>query len=124
MLLVPHMRYMPCPSHPPCLGPSNYIWQRLQVMELLIIQFSHPPTISSLYGPNILLGTPFSNAVSLCSSLIVRDQVSTHTKTTGKSIVLYILIFTFLDSRRETKGSGLNGNKHYPNLKRYNCPCA
>jgi hypothetical protein len=28
---------------------------------------------------------------------------------------LYILIFTFLDSRRKTKGSRLNGNKHYPN---------
>jgi hypothetical protein len=29
---------------------------------------------------------------------------------------LYILIFMFLDSKREgKKGSGLNGNKHYPN---------
>jgi hypothetical protein len=28
---------------------------------------------------------------------------------------LYILIFIFLDSKRKAEGSGLNGNKHYPN---------
>jgi hypothetical protein len=28
---------------------------------------------------------------------------------------LYILIFMFLDSRREEKGSGPNGSKHYWN---------
>jgi polysaccharide pyruvyl transferase WcaK-like protein len=36
----------------------------------------------SLLGPNIFLSTLFSNTLSLCSSLIVRDQVShpyTHT---------------------------------------------
>jgi hypothetical protein len=37
-------------------------------------------------------------------SLSVRDQVSHPYKTTGRIMVLYILTFTFLDSRRDDKG--------------------
>jgi hypothetical protein len=44
----------------------------------------HSPVTSSLLGPNILLSTLFSNTLSLCSSLSVRDQVSHPYKTTGK----------------------------------------
>jgi hypothetical protein len=53
--------YMPCPSHPPLLDDSNYIWRRVQVMKLLIMQFS--PTsrhFISLFGRNILLSHPQS----------------------------------------------------------------
>src|SRR5215470_17031102 len=35
----------------------------------------HSPVASSLLGPNILLSTLFSNTLSLCSSLSVRDRV-------------------------------------------------
>jgi len=53
----------------------------------------HSPVTSSLLGPNILLNTLFSNTLSFLSSRNVSDQVSHPYKTTGKIIVLYILIF-------------------------------
>jgi phosphate starvation-inducible membrane PsiE len=56
----------------------------------------HSPVTSSLLVPNILLRTLFSNTLSLCSSLSVRDQVSHPYKTTGRIMILYILTFTFL----------------------------
>jgi hypothetical protein len=106
--------WMPCPSHPPWLYHSDDIWRRVQVMKLLIMQFSEPSFTSSLFCPDIL-GALFSNALSLCFYLNVRDQVSHPYKTTGNTIVLYILILTFWD-REKTEGSGLNNSKHYPSL--------
>jgi hypothetical protein len=38
--LLPHSCYMPCPSHPPSLDHSNYVWRGVQVMKFLIMQFS------------------------------------------------------------------------------------
>ena len=52
---------------------------------------------SSLLGPNIRLRIRFSNTPSLHSSLNVRGHVSQPHSLTGNSIVLYILIFKFLD---------------------------
>jgi hypothetical protein len=71
-------------------------------MELLNMQFSSV-SYSSLFGPNILLSALFSDT-SQVFFLNVRDQVSRPFKATGKIIlVVYILIFTFLVSRREDK---------------------
>jgi hypothetical protein len=66
------------------------------------MQLSQPRTASSLFGPNIL-NNLFSNTLNLCSSLNVGYQVSHPYEATGKIVVLYILIFTFLDSRQEDK---------------------
>jgi hypothetical protein len=54
------------------------------------MQFSPLTVTSSLSGPNILLSTPFSNILSLGSSLNVSDQVSSPYKTIGKIVDLYI----------------------------------
>jgi len=64
---------------------------------------SFSPVTSSFLGPNILLNTMFSNTLSFLSSRSVNDQVSLPYKTTVEIIVLYILIFKFLDSNLEDK---------------------
>jgi hypothetical protein len=66
-----------------------------------LCNFLHSPVTSSLPGPIILLRALFSNTLSLYSSLSLRDQVSHPYKSTGRIMVLYILTFTFLDSRRD-----------------------
>jgi hypothetical protein len=50
----------------------------------LLMQFSPASVTPSLFGPNIVLSTLFSNTLSVCSSLNVRDQVSHPYRTTGK----------------------------------------
>jgi hypothetical protein len=70
-------------------------------MKFLIVKLSpfscYLIRLWSKYSPRTL----FSNTLSLFPSLNVRDQVSHSYKTTGRIMVLYILTFTFLDSRRE-----------------------
>jgi hypothetical protein len=83
-----HMHY---PSHPFWFDHSNYTWQRVQFMKLLIMQFLQPFITSSLFGPNILLNTLFSNTLSLCSSLNVRDQVSQPYRITEQNYVLFCI---------------------------------
>jgi hypothetical protein len=72
-------------------------------MKLLTEQFTPTSCCFIIFGPNTLLSTLFSNNLSLCFSLDIRDHVSHPYTTTGKITVLYITIFIFLDSRGENK---------------------
>ena len=111
--LLTHTRHMPCPSHSSRFyHPHNIEWG-VQIISSSLCSLLHSPVTSSLLGPNILLNTIFSNTLSFLSSLNVSDQVSHPYKTTGKIIVLYILIFKFLGSNWEIKGSALNDSKHF-----------
>ena len=66
-----------------------------RLLSSSLCSFLYSLVTSSLLDPNILLNTLISNTLSLRSSLSVGDQVSHPYKTTGKIIVLYILIFNF-----------------------------
>ena len=94
---------------PSLLGPNilkillDFITRTILGEEYISLSsFLHSLVTPSLLGPNIL-NTIFSNFLSLRSSLNVGDQVSHPFKITYRIIILYILIFKFLDSKLEGK---------------------
>jgi len=94
-----------CPTHLILLGFIIRIvfGEQYRSLSSSLCNFLHSPVTSSLLDPNIFLSNLFSNTISLRSSLNVSDQVSHPYNTTANSIVLYILIFTFLCSELEDK---------------------
>jgi hypothetical protein len=61
-----HSCYMSCPSDPPWLDHSNYVWRGVQIMKLLIMQFFlQPPITSSLCDTNIFSSAPCSQTPSV-----------------------------------------------------------
>src|SRR5215510_11360148 len=89
-----------CPAHLILLDLTTFtiLGEEYRSFSSSLCNFLHFPVTSSLLGPNTLLNTLFSNTLSLCSSQNVSDQVSQPYKTTGRIIVLYIMIFKYLDS--------------------------
>jgi len=90
---LPLKCYMPRPSHFLNLIIRIIFGEQYRSLSSSLCSFIHSSLTSSLVGPNILLSTLFSHTVILRASLSVSDQVSPSYKTTGKIIVLYILIF-------------------------------
>jgi len=99
---LPHMRYMPYPSHFLYLI-TQIIFGEDYISSSSLCSFLHSLITSSLSGPNILLSTLLSNTVSLHSSPIVSNQDLQPYKTAGNIIILYFLMFIFLDSELEDK---------------------
>jgi hypothetical protein len=61
-----------------------------------LCSFLHPHVTSSLFGPYILLSTPFSNTLRLCSPHNVRDQVPHPYRIKDKFIVfVYSNFYSF-----------------------------
>jgi len=68
-----------CPTHLILDLITRIFGEQYRSSSSSLCSFLHSPITSSLLGPNILLGTLFSNTHSLHSSLNVSDQVS-HTQ--------------------------------------------
>jgi hypothetical protein len=89
-----------CENLPPLFG------EEYKLRNSSLCMFLQSPIISSLFGPDILLNTLFSD--SLCCSVNVRELVLRTCKTTRKITILCMLILVYLRSELETKDSELS----------------
>jgi hypothetical protein len=83
------------PPHTSLFYHPNNMWRIVQITKHLIMQFSPSSCHFIPLRSKFPLSTLFSNNFIRCSPFNVRVQVLYPCKSTGKIIVLLILIFTF-----------------------------
>jgi hypothetical protein len=91
--LLPLLRYMSCPSHPPCLHYLTILSEKCKLWSILLYSFLHPPVTSSLFSPHILPSTLFTNILSLYSSVVSETKFHTHTELQEKWYIPTFFLF-------------------------------
>lgn len=106
IIKLPIMRSLPVPCYRISLKPEYYLNTLLSTPAVYV------PCYRLALKPKRIPQHSALNICSLYSSLNVRYRVSYACKT-HKIIVLYILIFIMLDSRRNICNAGKNSSTHF-----------
>ena len=89
-----------CPAHLILLDftTRSILGKECRSLSSSLCNFLHYLVTSSLLGPNTLLNTLFSNTLSLRYTLNVSDKFSHPYRTTGRIIVIYIVMYWILQA--------------------------
>jgi hypothetical protein len=88
---------MPHPPHPAGLDNSDYTWRRIQIMQLLVMQFSPPSSVVPIFY------LAHSSQTPPVSPLMSETKFHIPYRTVDKIIILYNRILVISGSGREDK---------------------